>query len=63
MAKELVAIPRGGPGQNVYRMVCEQVRLDGLGSQAQVEATPQGGQEFALGTAQEHRPDFQPELR
>jgi len=63
VAKELEAIPRGGPDQNMYRMVYEQVRLNGLGSQAQVDATPQAALEFALRTVREHAADFQPELR
>jgi hypothetical protein len=63
VATELDAIPRGGPDQNQYRMVYEQVRLNGLGSKAQVEATPQAAHDFALRTVRGHHPNFQPELR
>jgi hypothetical protein len=62
VAKELEAIPRGGPDQNMYRMVYEQVRLSGLESKAQVEATPQAAHEFALRTVREHQPSFEPEM-
>jgi len=63
VAKELEAIPSGGPDQNMYRMVYEQVRLNGLGSDAQVEATPQAAHEFALRTVQRHHSDFRTELK
>jgi len=48
VAEELKAIPRGGPLQNMYRMVYEQVRLCGLAPRAQVEATPKAAHELAL---------------
>ena len=56
VAEELEAVQRGGPEQNMYRMVYEQVRLNDLGSRAQVEATPQAAHEFALRTVQERSP-------
>jgi hypothetical protein len=62
VAKELEGIPRGGPDQNMYRMVYEQVRLNGLGPRAQVGATPQAAHEFALRTVREDQPSFEPEM-
>jgi len=58
---ELEAIPRGSPAQNMYRMVYEQARLNGLGTRPQVAATSHAAHEFALRAAREHQPDFQPE--
>ena len=62
-AKEIETIPRGGLDQNMYCMVYEQVRLNGLGSKAQVEGTAEVAHGFALRTVQEHNPDFQPEMK
>jgi hypothetical protein len=62
VAKELEAIPRGSPAQNLYRMVYEQVRLNGLGTRAELPDAPCAAHEVALRTVTELHPDFQPEL-
>jgi hypothetical protein len=62
VAKELEGIPRGGLGQNMYRMAYEQARLNGLGSRVQIAATPQAAHELSLRTVREHYANFQPEL-
>lgn len=60
--KELVAIPRGGIYQNMYRMAYEQARLNGLGSRPELAATSQAAQEVALRLVRQLQPDFVPVL-
>ena len=60
VATELEAIPRGSLAQNMYRMVYEQVRLNGLGARAEVGSTSEDAHNFALQTVREQHPDFTP---
>jgi len=62
VTEELVAIPRGGFCQNMYRMAYEQARLNGLGSRPEVAATTQAAHEVALLLVREKQPDFVPVL-
>jgi hypothetical protein len=62
VAQELQAVPRGGLDQNIYRMGYEQARLNGLGSRAQIAATPWAAYQLALRTVRKHYPNFQPRL-
>ena len=57
---ELAAIPRGNFYQNMYRMVYEQARLNGLGRQAQLTGTAAAALDFALRTVRDYQPDFVP---
>jgi len=56
VTRELTIIARGDFYQNMYRMVYEQVRINGLGTKAKVEATPQAAHGFAVRTVREHHP-------
>jgi aspartokinase-like uncharacterized kinase len=62
VTEELVAIPRGGFYQNMYRMAYEQARLNGLGSRPEVAATSQAAHEVALRLVRQQQPDFVPVL-
>lgn len=58
----LAVIPRGGFYQNMYRMIYEQARLNGLGRRAQIASTASATHEFALRAVGEQQPDFIPVL-
>jgi hypothetical protein len=60
VATELEAIPRGGPAQNMYRMVYERARLNGLGTRAEVGLNPGDAHAFALQVVREQNPGFTP---
>ena len=62
VTEELATIPRGGFYQNLYRMVYEQARLNGLGRRAQIAGTAPAAREFALGVVRQQQPDFVPQL-
>jgi len=62
VAEELTVIPRRGFFQNMYRMVYQQARLNGLGRGAKIADTAADAHEFALRLVREHQPDFVPEL-
>jgi hypothetical protein len=62
VTEELAAIPKGECYQNMYRMVYEQARLNGLGRRAQIAGTAAVAHEFALRSVREHQPDFVPVL-
>jgi hypothetical protein len=57
---ELATIPRGDFNQNMYRMVYQQARLNGLGRRAQIAGTASAAHETALRSIREHQPDFVP---
>jgi len=59
---ELEAIPRGSLAQNIYRMVYQQARLNGLGSRPEIGPTSEDAHAFALQTVREQHPDFWPTL-
>ncbi len=60
VANELEAIPRGTVAQNMYRMVYQQARLNGLGSRPETGPTSEDAHAFALLTVREQHPDFTP---
>jgi hypothetical protein len=62
VTEELAAIPREGFYQNMYRMIYEQARLNGLGCRAQIAGTASAAHEFALRAVREQQPDFIPVL-
>jgi hypothetical protein len=60
--EDLVAIPRGGFYENIYRMAYEQARLNGLGSRPEIAATSQATHEVGLRLVRQQQPDFVPVL-
>lgn len=60
VARELRNIPRGSYAQNMYRMVYQQARLNGLGQKAELPNTAQAAHQCALETVRENHPDFVP---
>jgi hypothetical protein len=62
VTEELEVIPRGDFYQNMYRMIYEQVRLNGLGCRAQIAGSVTAAHKFALRAVREQQPDFAPEL-
>jgi hypothetical protein len=60
VATELEAIPRGDPAQNMYRMVYEQARMNGLGARAEIGPTAADAHAFAVQAIREQNPDFIP---
>jgi len=63
VTEELKDIPRGEPGQNIYRMAYEQARLNGLGSLAEIPPTALAAKQLALQTVRETYPNFEPMQR
>ena len=59
---ELKTIPRGDFYQNMYRMVYQQARLNGLGRRAQLPSSPEAAHDCALRSVREDCPDFVPRL-
>jgi hypothetical protein len=62
VAKELEAIPRGCPAQNMYRSAYEQARYNSFGSRPQIGRSRDDSHAVALGAVREHHPEFTPEL-
>ena len=62
VSEELAAIPRREFYQNLYRMVYEQARLNGLGRRAEIAPIAVVAHDFALRLVREQQPDFIPEL-
>jgi hypothetical protein len=60
VAQELEAIPRGTLAQNIYRMIYQQARLNGLSSRAEIGPTSEDAHALALQTVREQHPDFTP---
>jgi hypothetical protein len=60
VANELEAIPRGTLAQNIYRMVYQQARLNGLGSRPEIGPTSEEAHAFALQAVREQDPVFWP---
>jgi len=62
VARELDAIPRGSQLQNMYRMVYEQARLNGLGNHPNFPPTEEAAHVLALRSVQELDSTFQPQI-
>jgi hypothetical protein len=62
VAAEVKNIPRGDLSQNIYRMAYQQARLNGLGAQPEIAATPEAAHEIALQVVREHDPNFSPSV-
>jgi len=60
VANELEAIPRGTLAQNIYRMVYQHARLNGLGSRLEIGPSSEDAHAFALQTVREQHPDVTP---
>lgn len=60
VTRELEDIPRGSLAQNIYRMVYQQARLNGLGARPETGPTSADAHAFALRTVRAQHPDFEP---
>ena len=62
VAEELLAIPRGGPRQNEYRMAYGLARRNALGAKPEIEQSPEAARSFALQIVRQSDPGFIPEF-